>query len=112
MRQDHAASTDIRDGDLVIALRDGKRSPSGFPVVIPKKGQLYRCTGVYTQWYGLGCTLEGLNPKPWKGFFLVAHGVHYFRKVVQEEQPADISFQELLRSGVGVGTPARELEDA
>jgi hypothetical protein len=109
-------TTDIKEGDLLVALLDGVRSPSGFPVVVPKKGQLYRCTGVYPEWYGFGCTLEGLNHKPYKGFFLLSHGIWYFKKVVTQEQPASISFQELLRQGVGVGTPIREdereLEDA
>lgn len=110
-RQQQAPSTDIGEGDLVVALRDGAQV-NGYPRVVPKKGSLYRVTSVYREWYGFGCTLEGLSPKPYKGFFLVNHGEHYFRKVIIDEQPADISFQELLRTGVGVGTPAKELEDA
>jgi hypothetical protein len=86
-RQQHSASTDIGEGDLVVALLDGKRSPHGFPVVTPKAGHFYIVTSIYEEWYGLGCTLDGLNPKPYRGFFLVSMGVHYFKKVepVQEE---------------------------
>lgn len=80
-RQLWAASTDIEPGDLVVALRDGRRSPSGFPVKVPKKGMFYIITGIYTEWYGLGCTIEGMHAKPYKGFFLVSRGVHYFARV-------------------------------
>ena len=105
-------STDIGPGDLVIALRNGQRSPNGFPVKVPRKGELYHCLLVYPMWYGLGIVLQELNARPYKGFFLYSQGKWWFRKVVQEERAADISFQELMGRGIGVGTPIRELEDA
>jgi hypothetical protein len=114
MRKRSAPSCSIEPGDLVLALRDGQRSPNGFPVRVPKKGQLFRCKLVYPMWYGLGIQLHELNAKPYKGFFLFAHNRWYFKKVVQEETECDLSFHELLKTGIGIGTPIkeRELEDA
>lgn len=99
-RHQFSASTDIEAGDLVVALRDGARSPSGFPIKVPKKGMFYIVTGVYTEWYGLGCTLEGMNARPWKGFYLVCKGEHYFAKV--EECPKGETIEVGLSQDVSV----------
>lgn len=80
----------VRVGDMVIALRDGERDPMrGLPIACPRKGGVYRVTDIYPMWYGLGCQLEGLNPTPYKGYFLWkrgraldrAKGRSYFRKI-------------------------------
>lgn len=60
----------IGPGDTVVALLTGGRSDDGLPFVVPVAGEVYTITSVYEAKYGLGCTLEGLDPYPFKGFFL------------------------------------------
>lgn len=38
------------------------------------RGHVYRITGTYEMPYGLGCTLLGLNPWPYAGYFLHRRG--------------------------------------
>ena len=89
-RKSFAASTNIAGGDLVLAIRDGDRCPLGLPLVVPKAGMLYICTGVYDEWYGLGCTIDGLSPKPYKGYFLNRFGTVYFKKVLPIEDETEL----------------------
>lgn len=65
----------VRVGDRVIALRDGERDLSrGLSVACPRRGGVYRIPDIYPMWYDLGCQLEGLNPTPFKGYFLWKRG--------------------------------------
>lgn len=75
-------------GDEVVAIRNGGKDRRGRPHDRPVKGEVYRITGIYRMSYGLGCTLEGLDPSPYRGFFLVCRGELYFRKLVKDTQPA------------------------
>lgn len=90
---------EIDVGDVVVALRDGGHDKDGFPRERPIKGRLYRITGIYTMPYGLGCTLLGMDPFPYRGFFLLRETkrgglVPYFEKV----QPADAEFTRAMRN--------------
>lgn len=88
----------IRKGDVVEAIRDGGVDRNYLPEIIPEKSKLYRVTSVYDAKYGLGCTLKGLDPRPYKGYLLfVLPGIKfaepgwYFRKV-----DAEIDFVNLM----------------
>lgn len=72
---------DINVGDRVVALKDGDRCPQGLPLVVPLKGEHYTITSIYEMPYGLGCTLEGMNHAPYRGYFLYRDGEWYFEKV-------------------------------
>ena len=80
-------------GDLVVALRPGGQDARRRPKRVPEPGGIYRITSVYRMAYGLGCTLEGMNPAPYRGFFLfVERGRNkgwYFRKTQQDSKPAE-----------------------
>ena len=89
---------DIRPGDVVVATRDGGHDRDGFPRERPLAGRTYRVTGIYEMRYGLGCTLAGMDPFPYKGYFLYvkgkgARGGWYFERLA----PADSDFTEMLR---------------
>lgn len=77
-------------GDEVVALLDGGCDKRGRPYDRPKRGQIYRITGIYEMRYGLGCTLEGLDPRPYRGYFLFVkrQGQWYFRKLAKDLAPA------------------------
>lgn len=84
-------------GDDVVAMRDGGADRRGRPYQRPVKGQRYRVTGVYEMAYGLGCTLEGMDHQPYRGYLLfVKNGSKrfqegwYFRKLVKDEEPASV----------------------
>lgn len=74
-------------GDAVVAIRNGGYDRHGLPVQRPMAGKVYRVTGIYEMAYGLGCTLEGMDPRPYKGYFLLvrpgygARSGWYFKKV-------------------------------
>lgn len=80
-------------GDLVVAIKRGGQDSQGLPDIVPQVGMLYRITSIYRMRYGYGCTLEGLDPRPYKGFLLWVSGRHigplkqgwYFRKVTPEK---------------------------
>lgn len=93
-------------GDVVQAVRDGGHDASGLPFQRPVAGKLYRITGIYEMRYGLGCTLQGMNPAPYRGYFLyvspgIMRGVHpgwYFKKVDVADQEFTVSLREYLES--------------
>jgi hypothetical protein len=60
----------ISVGDVVVATKDGGHDSAGFPVQRPIAGKTYRVTGIYKMKYGLGCTLQGMDPAPYNGYFL------------------------------------------
>lgn len=92
---------ELRVGDMVVATRDGGHDKGGLPIERPRAGKMYRITSIYEMAYGLGCTLAGLNPSPYKGYFLhvnkrrrgVASG-WYFKPV----EVATPEFTETLRA--------------
>lgn len=77
---------DFKAGDLVEAIRDGGHDKLGQPWQRPKRGRIYRLASVYATWYGLGCTLVGLDPKPYAGYFLLRGKELYFRKVEEADE--------------------------
>lgn len=64
-------------GDTVICIQGQGNPPKHLPQLkpgnIPVFGQKYLITGIYKMKYGLGCTLEGLNPRPYRGYLLFVH---------------------------------------
>jgi hypothetical protein len=93
-------------GDMVVATRDGGHDRQGLPIERPRAGKMYRISSIYEMAYGLGCTLEGLDPRPYKGYFLhVNKGKNagwYFKPV----EVADPEFTATLRqylAETGVG---------
>lgn len=82
----------INVGDEVVALLDGGTDRRGCPYDRPRRGQIYRITGIYEMRYGLGCTLEGMDPRPYRGYFLFVkrQGQWYFRKIVRDTAPASV----------------------
>lgn len=93
----------IGPGSVVEALRDGGHDKKGQPVQRPVKGRRYMVLSTYEMRYGLGCTLVGLNPQPYLGYFLhVAHGPRnrlgwYFREVPPEELELEEAERSLRR---------------
>lgn len=73
----------IQIGDLVVATRNGGKDKQGFPRQRPVKGKIYRITGMYEMKYGIGCTLEGMDPAPYRGYFFYVHrsGNEYFERI-------------------------------
>lgn len=63
-----------RIGEVVVALRDGGHDKDGFPRERPLAGRTYRITSIYEMPYGYGCTLAGLDPFPYAGYFLWRKG--------------------------------------
>jgi hypothetical protein len=57
-------------GDVVVALRNGGHDKLNRPVQRPILGRTYRIASIYEMKYGLGCTLEGMDPSPYRGYFL------------------------------------------
>lgn len=92
----------IQVGDVVEAVMKGGRDKRGFPIQCPMVGRVYRVKSIYEMDYGLGCTLHGMDPSPFKGYLLfVIDGFQrrgfrpqagwYFRKAT-----ADPGFHELM----------------
>lgn len=80
-------------GDLVVAVKRGGQDRSGLPEIVPQVGMLYRITAIYRMRYGYGCRLEGMDPRPYKGYLLWVTPKHigplepgwYFRKAEPEK---------------------------
>lgn len=74
-------------GSVVIAILDGGHDASGLPVQRPRAGEQYKVIDTYEMPYGLGCTLEGMEPAPYRGYILHRRskknpdGVWYFEEV-------------------------------
>jgi hypothetical protein len=85
-------------GDVVVALEDGGHDKDGFPRQRPLKGRTYRLTGIYTMPYGLGCTLEGLDPFPYRGYFLMRAKGKKQRWYFEKLQPADDEFTAMMQA--------------
>ena len=85
----------IKPGDVVVAVRDGGQDRQGRPGGrnLPRKGKLYRVTSLYLMPYGVGVTLKGMDPTPYRGYFYNREGVIYFRKV----KKADSGFNDFLK---------------
>ena len=60
----------IAVGDVVVAIKDGGHDSLGRPWQRPRTDSHYRVTSIYPMKYGLGCTLEGMDPSPYRGYFL------------------------------------------
>lgn len=97
----------FKEGDLVVATRSGGQDEIGQPVERPYKGRLYRITDIYEMNYGLGCRLEGLDPYPYKGYFLCRRNkrgeeVWYFRHAEADEPVAErkVTLKELLERSI------------
>jgi len=82
----------IRVGDEVVCVQPAGVDDNCEPQIRPVVGEVYTVTSVYRAFYGLGCQLEGLNPRPYKGYLL---------KVVDNLKLADASlgwyFQKLAK---------------
>lgn len=62
----------ITVGDTVVCVLPPAVSASGQPAERPKLGEQYVVLTTYPASYGIGCTLEGLNPFPYEGYVLYA----------------------------------------
>lgn len=91
----------ISIGDKVVAVKQPGHDALGRPAQRPCVGKIYVITGIYHAKYGAGCTLAGLNPAPYAGYFLhvdkpLRRGVErgwYFRKV----EAADEAFTTMIK---------------
>ena len=96
---------DIGVGDVVVAVQPGGHDREGLPAQRPVVGGHYRVTSIYSMRYGLGCTLQGMNPAPYHGYFLyvkkgsrtIAPG-WYFKKVETADREWTETFYDLIRS--------------
>lgn len=89
----------IEVGSAVVAVRDGGIDSQGLPLERPRARHVYRITSIYQMAYGLGCTLKGMNPQPYKGYLLNVTNPRarmsqgwYFELV----EPADDEFSQTL----------------
>lgn len=96
---------DINVGDVVVAIKPGGHDREGLPVQRPIVGRHYRITSIYGMRYGLGCTLQNMDPFPYRGYFLyvkrptrLIDGGWYFRKVEVADTEFTETLYELLRS--------------
>jgi hypothetical protein len=94
----------IGPGDVVVAVRDGGYDTAGRPVQRPERGKTYRIESVYEMRYGLGCTLVGMDPSPYRGYFLHVRkrsrsfeAGWYFERI----ESADSEFTKTLREYIG-----------
>ena len=55
---------------MLLAVRDGGKDRFGLPMSVPHVGGRYIVTGTYEMPYGLGCTLLGMDPSPYRGYIL------------------------------------------
>ena len=83
----------IQPGDVVEAVMDGGRDRHGLPIQYPVTGRIYKVRSIYEMRYGLGCTLYGMNPRPYKGYLLFvlpeskfAKTGWYFRKAEADDE--------------------------
>lgn len=60
----------IGPGSVVVALKKGGRDIYGRPAQVPEPGKRYTVIETYEMGYGLGCTLEGMDPSPYRGYVL------------------------------------------
>lgn len=99
----------IKPGDVVVAIRDGGHDREGLPIMRPVAGKTYRVVETYEMKYGLGCTLAGMDPWPYRGYFLHVRGKSgragwYFAKL----DVADQEFTEWLRNTLSSSAAAPE----
>lgn len=99
----------IQPGDVVVATRDGGHDREGLPFMRPSAGKTYRITSIYAMNYGLGCTLAGMDPRPYRGYFLHVRGKSgragwYFAKL----DVADQEFTEWLKNTLSRSAAAPE----
>lgn len=94
----------IRVGDVVQCVKPAEKSEDGLPSKVPEVGKIYRITGVYLCRYGLGCTLEGLDPYPFRGFCFYVEDTRFNRRhfksvgrFFEKVQKADKEFTEMLK---------------
>lgn len=77
----------IGPGSLVVALKDGGHDAMGLPTERPIAGHVYVINDTYEMPYGLGCTLVGMDPAPYRGYILHRRskrnpeGTWYFQEV-------------------------------
>lgn len=97
----------IRRGSIVVAMRDGGHDAMGRPWQRPRKGTAYRVRSVYRMRYGLGCTLEGMDHRPFRGYLLYvarpfgdAETGWYFKEVEKADDEFTDYCKDLLRRGV------------
>lgn len=92
-------------GDVVEAIKNGGFDATGYPRQRPEIGRYYRITSIYKMSYGLGCTLAGMNPAPYKGYFLYVKPGRlsvpagwYFRPIEKADEDFTASLREFLES--------------
>lgn len=57
-------------GDEVVCIRPAGCDDNCLPEARPILGEVYTVTAIYRAFYGLGCQLEGLDPRPYHGYLL------------------------------------------
>lgn len=60
----------ISEGDKVVAIKKAQQDRKGLPLQVPTVGSYYVVSRVYKMRYGLGCQLEGLDHRPYRGYLL------------------------------------------
>jgi hypothetical protein len=92
-------------GDVVEAIKNGGFDATGYPRQRPQIGHYYRITSIYNMSYGLGCTLVGMNPAPYRGYFLYvkpgklrAPAGWYFRPIEKADPEFTATLYEYLES--------------
>jgi hypothetical protein len=94
-------------GDAVVALKNGGHDSAGLPSQRPIAGCTYRITSIYEMKYGLGCTLKGMDPFPYRGYFLYVRRSStsgrvqkgwYFERVEKADPEFTEALYDLLRS--------------
>lgn len=68
---------EIHVGSVVVATRDGGYDDDGLPLARPIAGRTYRVESIYVMHYGLGCTLQGMDPRPYRGYLLFVNERSY-----------------------------------
>lgn len=106
--------TPFRVGDIVVATRDGGHDKDGLPRERPTAGKTYRITSIYEMSYGLDCTLEGLDPRPYRGYFLrVDNGPkhnrgEYFKPMEKADDEFTKTLYEYIRSNEDADKPEHQ----
>jgi hypothetical protein len=95
----------IEPGQIVVATRDGGHDRYNLPKVRPIAGRTYRVETIYNMRYGLGCTLSGMDPAPYRGYLLLVNpGMGsmregwYFKPVEVADSQWTEEFMTFLRS--------------
>lgn len=94
-------------GDEVVCIRPAGCDDMCRPEIRPVVGEVYTVTAIYRAFYGLGCRLEGLDPRPYTGYLL---------RVDDNSKLADAElgwyFEKLVKLDIKSMATSRQKEDA